>query len=59
MDKLFRNRFRFPYKSFLSLSKEVMNDPMFVMWTRSDSVGDKLMNVKLLLLGFLRYIGRC
>ena len=35
-----------------------MNDPMFARWTRYDTVGDKLMNVKLLLLGCLRYIGR-
>ena len=58
MAKLFRNRFRLPYKSFLSLSEEVVNNPMFARWTRSDVVGDKPMNVKLPLLGCLRYIGR-
>ena len=58
MDKLFRNRFRIPYESFLSLSEEVMNNPMFARWTRSDAVGDTPMNVKLPPLGCLRYIGR-
>ena len=58
MAKLFRNRFRLLYESFLTLSEEVMNDPMFARWTRSDAVGEKPMNVKLLLLGCLRYIGR-
>ena len=58
MAKLFRNRFRLLYESFLTLSEEVMNDPMFVRWTKSDAVGKKTMNVKLLLLGCLRYIGR-
>ena len=54
----FRRRFRIPYESFLSLSEDIRNDPGFSQWSRPDAVGDRPMNIKLLLLGCLRYIGR-
>ena len=58
MYRFFRKRFRLPYESFLSLSEDVIDDPYFSRWTRCDTAEDRLMNVKLLLLGCLRYIGQ-
>ena len=40
------------------MSEDIRNDPGFAQWSRPDAVGDKPMNIKLLLLGCLRYIGR-
>ena len=54
----FRRRFRIPYTTFLNLSEDIKKDPCFAQWSRTDAVGDKPMNLKLLLLGCLRYIGR-
>ena len=58
MSKLFRLRFRLPYQSFISLSDEIQEHDIFKRWTRVDAVGDPPSNLKLLLLGALRYIGR-
>ena len=46
------------YELFLSLSEDIRNDPCFEQCSRLDAVGDKPMNIKSLLLGCLRYIGR-
>jgi hypothetical protein len=54
----FRRRFRIPYETFLNLSTDIKNDKGFDQWSRSDAVGDRPMDIKLLLLGCLRYIGR-
>ena len=54
----FRRRFRIPYEAFLNLSADIKNDIGFAQWLRSDAVGDRPMDIKLLLLGCLRYIGR-
>ena len=54
----FRRRFRIPYEAFLNLSVDIKNDIGFAQWLRSDAVGDKPMDIKLLLLCCLRYIGR-
>lgn len=51
--KQFRLRFRLPYESFLSLREEVMNEPIFISWTRKDAIGNKPSYVSLLLLGVL------
>ena len=58
MSQQFRYRFRIPYESFLSLYDDITNHPCFAQWSRSDAVGDKPANIKLLLLGCMRYIGR-
>ena len=41
MLKLFRNRFRLPYDSFVELSETISTHPIFKRWTRSDAVGIK------------------
>ena len=56
--KLFRQRFRLPYQSFLELSSQLFNHDMFIQWRSTDAVGNPPSNFKLLLLGALRYIGR-
>ena len=56
--KTFRNRFRLPYSSFVELSDEIYENEMFSRWRCSDCTGDKPSNIKLLLLGSLRYLGR-
>ena len=58
MLKLFRLRFRMPYSSFVKLSDEISNHPIFERWTRTDASGCNPSNIKLLLLGTMRYIGR-
>ena len=58
MHRQFRARFRIPYKYFLNLSGDIINHSCFIQWTRADAVGDQPVNIKLLLLGCLRYIGR-
>ena len=57
MHQTFRNRFRLPYESFLSLSVDISGDPFFAKWPRTDTIDDKPMNLKLLLLRYLIYIG--
>ena len=49
----FRRRFRIPYEAFLNLSADIKNDIGFAQWLRSDAVGDRPMDIKLLLLGCL------
>ena len=54
----FRLRFRIPYQSFIALSEEIEAHDLFYRWTQKDAVGDDSSNIKLLLLGVFRYIGR-
>ena len=58
LHQLFRIRVRMPYDSFISLSHELMSHSSFIRWTRCDAVGKQPSNIKLLLLGCMRYIGR-
>ena len=58
MAKVFRLRFRLPYQSFLNLSEEIERHELFKYWIRVDAVGDAPSNRKLLILRFLRFIGR-
>ena len=57
LKKIFRTRFRIPYCYFLELSDSVMNHEIFSRWTNCDAFGEKPSNIKLLLLGSLRYLG--
>ena len=54
----FRLRFRMPYQSFIALSEDIEGHDLFCRWTKKDAVGEDSSNIKLLLLGCLRYIGR-
>ena len=56
--KQFRLRFRMPYESFVTLSEDIYEHEIFNQWTRVDATGAEPSNIKLLLLGSLRYIGR-
>ena len=56
--KLFRNRFRLPHHSFLELANEISHHELFSRWSSSDCTGVDSSNIKLLLLGALRYLGR-
>ena len=58
MKKLFRNRFRIPYHQYLYICEDIQEHPLFAQWTRSDCTGVKSSDLRLMLLGFLRYIGR-
>ncbi len=55
---IFRNRFRLPYDSFIELVNQCKGDELFVRWTKKDSCGDMPADIRLLLLGTLRYIAR-
>ena len=54
----FRNRFRMPFDSFISLHNEIKAHELFPRWSNTDTTFESSPNMKLLLLGFLRYIGR-
>ena len=58
MLKSFRNRFRLPYSSFIELADEIHEHESFNRWRCSDCTGEQPSNIKLLLLGSLRYLGR-
>ena len=58
MHKLFCNRFRVPYSMFLDIANDINNHELFSRWQNTDATGDSPSNIKLLLLGSLRYIGR-
>ena len=55
---IFCTRFRIPHFYFMELSEEITKHEHFSRWQQPDAVGDKPSNIKLLLLGSLRYIGR-
>ena len=56
--KLFRKRFRLPYNNFLLLCNDIKKHELFQRWTYNDAVGVKPSDIRLLLLGTLRYLGR-
>ena len=56
--KPLRFRIRIPYDSFLSMSDVIDSYPIFSRWTRCDDVGSDPSNIKLLLLGSFRCMGR-
>ena len=58
LHKLFRLRFRMQYNSFLSLSYDIEHHDSFIKFSSKDCCGQGNTNIKLLILGALRYIGR-
>lgn len=58
MYRIFRTRFCLPYDSFLTLSEDIMVHSGFAQWTRCDAVGESPININLLIIGCMRYIGR-
>ena len=55
---LFRKRFCLSYNSFKKLLNEVKQHELFSRWLNKDAAGDSAVPIDLLLLGFLRYVGR-
>jgi hypothetical protein len=56
--KRFRNRFRIPYPNFLELVEDIKDHNLFKRWSRHDCTGSPPSDIRLLLLGSLRHIGR-
>ena len=55
---LFRNRFRLPYKEYEKLCNQLSVDPLFQRWNVDDCTGCPSSDIRVLLLGSLRYLGR-
>ena len=55
--KQFRNRFRLPYNDFISLCNDLLRNELFNRWSYGDASGIKSCDIRLLLLGTLRYLG--
>ena len=55
---MFRTRFRVPYSYFVELSNDIYENDIFSRWRNTDATGQPPSNMKLLLLGSLRYLGR-
>ena len=47
-----------PYESFVSLSEDLREHKLFDQYRNTDAVGNEPSDIRLLLLGALRYIGR-
>ena len=58
LKNIFRTRFRIPYSYFMELSDDIYDHEIFNRWKNKDATGEPPSNIKLLLLGSLRYIGR-
>ena len=58
LKKIFRSRFRVPYFYFCDLVNDISTHEIFSRWSSCDAVGSHPSNLKLLLLGSLRYLGR-
>ena len=58
LKNIFRTRFRIPYSYFIELSDDIYDNEIFNRWKNKDATGEPPSNIKLLLLGSLRYIGR-
>ena len=56
--KTFRNRFCLPYDSFLELACDIVNHELFKRWTCKNAAGKESSNLKWLLFGAIRYLGR-
>ena len=58
MRKLFCSRFIIPNISFLELTHDISKHELFQSWSSKDCTGQESGNIKLLILGPLRYLGR-
>ena len=58
LHKQFRLRFRMQYKSFLSLSYDIKHHDLFINFLSKDCCGEGSTDMKLLIIGALRYTGR-
>ena len=58
LKKIFRARFRVPHFYFCELIDDISTNNLFSRWSACDAVGSQPSNLKLLLLGSLRYLGR-
>lgn len=56
--KVFRKRFRLPYEVFLEMTEDIKQHDFFKRWTNNDCIGNEPSDIRLLLLGTLRYLGR-
>ena len=56
--KIFRKRFRIPYSEFVSMCNDIKKHELFDRWAYTDAVGVQPSDIRLLLLGTLRYLGR-
>ena len=56
--KKIRQRFRITYSEFVSSHDGIKSHKLFDRWTTSDAVSKKVSDVRLLLLGTLRCLGR-
>ena len=55
---MFRNRFRVPYNEFVELAESLKENELFSRWTKQDCTGTPPSDIRILLLGTLRYLGR-
>jgi len=55
--KMFRQRFRLPYRCFLELVNEAAENKWFPRWARASDT-KKSFPLELMILGALRYLGR-
>ena len=56
--KIFRRRFRLPYDEFLKMVDDLKQHEFFERWMKKDCIGNEPSDIRLLLLGTLRYLGR-
>ena len=56
--KAFRKRFRLPYDVYLNMVHDIKSHDLFSRWTHNDCIGVEPSDIRLLLLGTLRYLGR-
>ena len=56
--KIFRRRFRLPYEEFIKMVDDLKTHEYFTRWTKKDCIGNEPSDIRLLLLGTLRYLGR-
>ena len=56
--KIFRRRFRLPYEEFIKMVEDLKTHENFIRWHNKDCIGNEPSDLRLLLMGTLRYIGR-
>jgi hypothetical protein len=56
--KRFRNRFRVPYPEYLGLVDDIKVHEIFSRWFNNDCTGSPHSDIRLLVLGSLRHVGR-